>query len=238
MKNRQRFVWSAGDLEEVVTSKRKHVSIEYQAIKSSITLLRWLGIKTFGYFGDTLDRLVKDLFNKHIDELEFVQVAEDLLYGQLRDAWMEGMAVNGLTEDDMTPEYETELGGLIQAQNEQLLDFADAIVEESNAPDASIDGLLARADLWNNAYLDVYNQAIAYTADAADKFEWVLGNTEHHCETCEALDGTIATAEDWLASGIRPQDPPNDQLECGGWRCDCKLVPTKDPVTEGGIPGA
>ena len=58
-----------------------------------------------------------------------------------------------------------------------------------------------------------------------------MGATEEHCATCAALDGLVAYAVDWERSGVKPQNPPNGALECGGWRCDCSLVPTKERAT-------
>lgn len=210
------------------------MDIQYlKSILFSILYLRLWGVKTYAYFGKVIDRLVKSLFNGNVDLLEFVQIFEDLLYGQLRDAWLEGMAQNGLTEDDMTPEYETELGGIIQRENGEVLDFADAIVQ--SRPDG-LDAMLSRADLWQSRYYDVVNQAALYTADRDAHYVWRLGNTEKHCETCAALDGTVATAAQWEESGLHPQQPANDRLECGGWKCDCHFELTEEPLTEGGIP--
>jgi hypothetical protein len=179
--------------------------------------------------------MVKALFNGDMDELEFVQVFEDLLDAQLRDAWLEGMAKNGLSEADMTQEFETELGSIIADENAQVFDFAEAITN-ANAAGEGLDALLSRADLWTYRYQDVLNQATIFTANAADKYAWRLGATEQHCEECAALDGVVATAEDWLAAGLHPQQPPNDMLTCGGWRCDCRFEKTNEPLTEGGIP--
>ena len=65
---------------------------------------------------------------------------------------------------------------------------------------------------------------------------WRLGRTEQHCSTCFALNGTVASATDWVISGIRPQAAPNARLECGGWRCDCSLDVTDEPLSAGGVP--
>jgi hypothetical protein len=205
-----------------------------------LALLSDKALKTFGYFGGQIDRLVRDLYSGSMDELEFVQTFEDLLYGQLHDAWYEGMAQNGLTKDDMTPEFETELGSIIADQNAQVLDFAEAIATQEGEDHLSgenhLDALLSRADLWQNAYLDVVNQAVIFTANAGDNYVWVFGDTEEHCPGCAALNEVVASAADWLESGLKPQNPPNDALTCGGWRCDCRLEKTDAKPTQEGPP--
>ena len=209
----------------------------FDSIKFGIKFLQLWGVKTYGYFGDTIDRLVKSLYTGNIDELEFTQIFEDLLDGQLRDAWYEGMAQNGLAENDMTQEFETELGGILSGEHDQISAFSDAILAAKDAG-TSIDPLISRGELWQSRYTDVMNRAAVFTGKATDNYVWVLGETEQHCDTCAALNEVVASAADWLESGIHPQQPPNDVLDCGGWRCDCRLEKTDAPPTPGGIPNA
>ena len=74
--------------------------------------------------------------------------------------------------------------------------------------------------LWTRAHEGVYA-----TGQVNTRVEmwlmWQLGATERHCKDCFHLNGQIHTAEEWRAAGIRPQSP---DLECGGWRCDCRLT--------------
>jgi hypothetical protein len=71
----------------------------------------------------------------------------------------------------------------------------------------------------------VVNRAKLESADLKDKYEWVFGDADH-CETCSRLNGLVATAKEWTISGIKPQSPPNENLDCKGFNCQCKLVPT------------
>ena len=72
-------------------------------------------------------------------------------------------------------------------------------------------------ELWVNRYRDVRNQA-KVLACKDEKFVWRLGATENHCSTCPRLDGKVKRGSQWEKSGIRPQNPPNTELECGGWK--------------------
>jgi hypothetical protein len=65
------------------------------------------------------------------------------------------------------------------------------------------------------------------------RLRWKLGKTEDHCLTCSYLDGLVAYAAEWDESGYHPQGAPNEQLQCGGWQCDCSLEPTDSPRTRG-----
>ncbi len=191
-------------------------------------------VKTLGYFQSTLERLVKTLYGGLIDEMQFVTIAGDLLEGQLREAWREGMWANGLEMGMyMTPELNTMLYDIINGEKSHLVDFGDAILE-ARAAGTPVDGLLTRADLWTARYQDVVNQATLVTAEPKDKLEWIYGDTVH-CSTCEALNGIVATAAEWAESGLHPQQPENPLLECGGWRCQCTLEPTDKRHTRGAL---
>ena len=189
-----------------------------------------LGIKSFDYYSNTIYHLVRNLYNGNTDELEFVQIMESLLDGQMPRAWLEGMAQNGLTEDDMTEDWQAALDEIIASEKSFLLGFADAIVADG----ANRDAMLSRADIWANRYNDVVNKAAMMTAGTGARMVWKLGATEKHCPFCKDLDGIVAFASEWDALDIRPQNPPNHALTgekdgdrgCEGWRCDCSLLPT------------
>jgi hypothetical protein len=61
------------------------------------------------------------------------------------------------------------------------------------------------------------------------KFKWVLGPTEH-CTTCAKLEGLVKRGS-WWRDNVLPQNPPNEKLECGGWRCQCNLEATDQRVS-------
>jgi hypothetical protein len=85
--------------------------------------------------------------------------------------------------------------------------------------------------VWANRYNDVVNQATMLTAKAGGKLMWVMGATEEHCSTCARLHGIVAYRAEWELARVYPQRPPNPVLECGGWRCQCRLEPTSERHT-------
>jgi hypothetical protein len=90
----------------------------------------------------------------------------------------------------------------------------------------------ARADMWSNRYNDVINQARLHFG-GIQLLEWVRGPTSDGCDDCIALDGIVATANEWEASGWRTQ---SQELACHGFNCLCQLKPTDKKRTRGGIP--
>lgn len=189
-------------------------------------------IKTVAFYQRSIEGLVRDLYRGNIDASEFENSMVDLIDQQLDRAWREGMRKNELDpEKDTTPEMEQELEDIKLRELDYLTGFADAVAEaaqkdaEQETPNSRLQGLYVRGSSWSNRYTDVVNQAVLFTAEPDGRLEWIYGDTEH-CETCSALNGIVATAEEWNDSGFRPQSPPNDSIVCGGWHCECELAPT------------
>ena len=55
------------------------------------------------------------------------------------------------------------------------------------------------------------------------EFQWLLGLTEKHCSTCLEMDGQTKQTSAWRALAAIGVEPQGAGLECGGWKCDCKL---------------
>jgi hypothetical protein len=188
--------------------------------------------KTYEYYSRVIDSLVRSLYRDEIDASEFSTTFAELINQQLTEAWYGGMRENGLDPiEEMEPKWQTILDDYILKEYDYILGFADDIVvaRDEQSP---IDPLLSRADIWSNRYNDVKNAAIVATGN--QKLIWVYGDTDH-CVTCERLNGIVAWAEEWEEAGVVPQNPPNQRLSCGGWRCKCELIPTSNRHTRNAL---
>lgn len=94
--------------------------------------------------------------------------------------------------------------------------------------------LLTRLILWTFTAASIYTIGQLFAGEVLVKetgqreeprYKWQYGDTEH-CTDCLALNDVVLTASEWRRIGIRPQSP---DLECGGWRCKCRFVPTDEP---------
>lgn len=205
--------------------------------------------KTYDHYAKVIDRATREFYAGSITDSEFLDVMIGAIEEQLTRAWYAGMRQNGLSAPaDMTPEWEGQLKDIIDGEYNRVLDFASAIQSASEkdaangTPDQSLPALRSRGALWANRYNDVVNQSVTATAQAAveapaegeapdeARLRWNFDPDKEHCLTCEALNGIVATVSDWQDSGFTPQAPPNDMLECGGWRCGCSLEFTTEPV--------
>jgi len=147
---------------------------------------------------------------------------------QLTEAWNEGADSIGVEPDEYTEADITIRDAIINNETE----FINGLMNDIQA--AKDDGMTreqfdkqfgARVDLWANRYNETVNRA-RMQMGSKQRFVWRLGQTEEHCETCSKLNGIVAFGYEWDEARIHPQMPPNDALECAGWRCDCSLEPT------------
>jgi hypothetical protein len=196
---------------------------------SDVTLTATL--KTVNFYDRVMWQAVRDLYNGEISTPEFESIMIDLVQNQLRRAWNEGMRSLGLDpETDMLLIWEFALQD-IMLQELTYVDPLAADVLAAAAAGLPVAPFHSRVDIWTNRYNDVVNQAAQICAKAGQRMKWEIGATEEHCRICAALNGIVAFESEWEELGVYPQRPPNPALAkenggCGGWRCDCSIVPT------------
>jgi len=189
--------------------------------------------KTVAYFQRALNRAVLDFYRDDITAFDFVDTMIRLIEDQFRRAWNEGARAVGYDPEDMTFDDQFTLLSRIEREKEYILDFAGAI-ENARLNEQPVGPLQARVPMWANRYNEVVSYSQTYFGKL-ERFEWVLGPTEH-CDSCLTLAGTVATGQQWVdarATGIYPQ---SNQLQCGGYNCQCELRKTDKPLTSGNIP--
>lgn len=191
-------------------------------------------VKTIGAYRRSLWASTRDFYNQKLDAGEYLDKVIASIETQMRKAWYEGMRNVGLDPTkDMLPEFETQLQSIVNSEFDHVLQLAQD-VEAARVAGNPVEPFRTRVDMWVNRYSDVVNQSML-EAKPEQRYRWIYGDTQH-CGTCAMLHGTVATGTMWRASGFHPQQPPNAQLECGGWRCQCRFEATDAPITEGGIP--
>lgn len=200
---------------------RKQAYLEFMRHKNAA--------KSIGAFDRQLWRAALDLFRSG-DEFAFIDDFTTNIDAQLRKAWNEGARELGVDPRDFSEADQEMIEGIINSEYDHVLGLAQAIVDFRNDPENGGEEFnkrfRSRIDLWVNRYTETVNRAKMHFG-GKQRYEWKLGQTEEHCETCQALNGIIAFADEWVQYGIKPQSPPNPILECQGWRCDCTLQATE-----------
>lgn len=164
---------------------------------------------------------------------EFIDAMAALISRQMYLACQDAWDIEGAGEDgEPLPDYLKELADDAAVNQVDFVDGLYRDIVDAKVDEAPIGDILYRVEMWATRYTETYNAAVTkIVSENGGKLKWSIGATEKHCETCFALDGLVAFASEWEASGIKPQNAPNDVLECGGWLCDCSLSPTDERRT-------
>ncbi len=176
-------------------------------------------------YRNAIRNYVRGLWSGAIDRDQFEQGMIVAIGDGLADAFARGAKECGIEPDDYTDVEQRAINDAVDREVEALDGFMQSIVDGSKANGGQLDPLFSRADMWILRYNDVMGRA-RVMACGDQKFKWVLGPTEH-CSTCAKLAGLVHRGSQWR-DYVLPQNPPNDQLECGGWNCQCSLEPTTE----------
>lgn len=193
--------------------------------------LKSLSVKTYNFYRMKLRDYARDLYESGNQD-DFIDAMADLIQDQLTGAFRAGLRE---VDAKMTDELAAQLDEMILSEYMHVEELAASIIQARDA-ELGRDGINARLEMWAERWNDVKDRAILLGAPKDLALEWVYGDTEH-CETCQNLNGTVAYAGAWNIADIKPQDPPNEALECGGWRCQCRLEPTDKKPNDDYIPG-
>lgn len=181
-------------------------------------------------------RAVRGFWSGLITYDQFFSGMLTTIRGGLTEAWTSGIKSCGLLPGDMTSDERTLLERRIIEEGSHIGGFADFITENSKANSGLLRDCFGRAELWTNRYKDLVNHAKVISC-GDKKLQWVWTPGKRHCSTCGRLHGRVYRASVWHKNGVRPQSPPNSQLECGGWKCGCSFQETDEKVTPGPFPG-
>jgi hypothetical protein len=198
--------------------------LKYLSGKARFLAYKPAAYKTYDYMLRQIEGLVKAVYAGNIAGA-FIDTMSNLISGQLTQAY--NQAWKDEEGQGEFPDYlQVSLDDAILNQydfvDQYYRDIVDARVDKT-----SIDPLLFRAALWAQRWTESYNEALRLiTLESGGNMIWTLGATETHCPECAAFDGIVARAKEWDTLNIKPQNAPNKHLTCGGWQCDCSLLPT------------
>lgn len=193
----------------------------------------WI-IKTLAGYQLNLRAAIYGLWAGRIDfDQAFSQIYSAIDRG-LTQGWYEGAKQCGIMPAELSPEERQALAIAIASEKNEVFGLLDDVEANSKANGGKRTALYQRLGPWVNRYRDVVNRA-KLMACGDRKLKWVLGPTEH-CSSCMKLSGKIKRTSTWNRLGVQPQAPPNPLLECGGWNCQCSLVPTNEPGSRGPLP--
>jgi hypothetical protein len=149
---------------------------------------------------------------------QFRQAMTEAFNSAMDTGWIDGGQELPLNDDAAAW-----LQGEIESENGNISSLFEQAKQLRNEPDYDFfTWITARADGYTSTVKAIYNAAVMW-AKGNQLLEWHLGNTEKHCETCASLDGTRHRASWYIGNNYIPRKPGAD-MECGGYRCDCRIT--------------
>lgn len=227
--------WICGICGRINDPDHVYCSTCYHANKSyDPCFIEW---KSIDSFRRQLRAIVRAFFRGQIEIFNFTDLVLTTIQIAYREAFLEGAATCGLTEDELTDGELNTIQTTVNMDIQFIFGLAHAVeafVDEEQSEAIAFPQLNNRVELWVNRYNALRQQGGAM-ACANDKRQWKLGPTEIHCRSCGGFAGRVYRFEVWASSGAIPQ---SRRLACGGWHCLCDLPHTDGALTRGRFPAS
>lgn len=171
-----------------------------------------------------LDRVTKEAFRGQLFGLVEQYIIPSI---------MAGFEDGGIPDHTLTALDRAWVDRHIDKQKQFVSEVADALYADDKLTDNEIRGKPRM--WWNLSVHPAYNYGLAQAAkNGLAKF--VRGNTSDSCYDCRNLDGKVYPMSDWYALFGRQLVPCN-RTECGGYRCECEVIPVRGvPRSRGKLP--
>jgi hypothetical protein len=147
-------------------------------------------------------------------------------------AWLEGMASQGMTLDDMNEEERLRLNQEIVGEKAFVPKLADFIERNQKSKGKKLSLVMGRVEHWLNNYRKITQIAITYAAKDK-KIAWRMRFAKEHCESCKKLNGKVKRASWWREHDIYPKHW--SRLDCRNG-CHCEFEETSEPLSRGAMP--
>lgn len=135
----------------------------------------------------------------------------------LLDAFNAGMKAAGLRPRDKTPGEILALQRIITKETSFIFGLLEFIEDNQRSKGGKLGTVYKRLNMWLSRWQDVKNQA-AQLAAGDPAYIWLWTPGKEHCRSCTVLNQKVKRLSTWQRVGVRPQNPPNPLLICGGYQ--------------------
>lgn len=200
------------------------------------TPAKMLTLKTQAAYRRSLRQFVRGYWNGELGAFDFFDGFSNAIERNFTKAWMDGAAQWGIAPAEITDEEKTRLRLEINTEITYISGFADAIQAGNKANGGQLAPLYERLEMWVNAYDRIMSLA-GQLAAADAKGIWIYGDTIDHCASCSTYAGRVYRNSVWV-KWLEPYDllPHGGGLACKGFKCQCSIKKTSEPVSSGRPP--
>lgn len=158
----------------------------------------------------------------NLTRTRWASIARQLIRTYGARAFRDALAEAGIDDDPDESEQDT-IAALIQEQSQYVTNLGAKLFKDEDS--ISDDMAAQKPAMWYSGSIHPFYAAGKLSADGNAMHTWVLGGAEKHCVTCPKLDGKRARYKTWYRKNLIAGTPGQD-TDCGGWECQCKLVPS------------
>lgn len=200
------------------TIKELQGYVRYKSVKEVLQAYR-----------DELTTLTIDGLGSKTSSGDMSRQMKRMIKSMARDAYTEGLLEGGVDEEELEDEDERIIDEWVAEQTSYTLEYAKSITEARKSDDdeeVTLNNFLTRVEYWVDNLNVLANKGYA-SAKSDMMVRWRLGETEEHCATCSKLNGQRHRLSWFTSRDYLPQQRGSEELQCGGWKCDCRLEDMK-----------
>lgn len=177
---------------------------------------------------DLFNKAMKNKFDQSMFESELIILI--VQYAEI--AMLEGYNDGGIPEHEIEEADIKWLDEFEKKQTAYVENVAKALYADKKL---TPDELKGKPQMWwNMSIMPAYNEGLS-RASKDGVGVWVMGATEQHCTDCFRLNYKARRFSFWLKY-LNGDLPPSKETECGGFRCECRIIPFQVPANRGAMP--
>ena len=172
-------------------------------------------------YDDVLTNFVSETLNGNSSAIDQRRAHTALIRQLAPQAYTEGLREGGIPAEEMDAADKANIANWIAEQ----LTFVNGFATDAQAAskDAALKpGILTRLGQWVEAMRSLGTQGMM-SGQKNRMGQFILGETEEHCKTCNALHGQYHRMSWFLSRGLIPRKPGNLNFECRGFACLCNI---------------
>lgn len=226
-------------IEYVVADDRLTIDAIQRAYSAPFTTeLTGLVAKSTAQYKRELRSAIRGLWSGALDIDQAFASFDASIQRNLSMAWNEGAAKCGIQPSELSADEQSALRRTIANESSRVFSFLLNVEANNRANKGKLTPLYGRLEMWVLRYGDTVNQA-QVMACADRKLMWLINYVravKKNCPSCLKLNNKVKRASYWYGRNVRPQNPPNPYLICGGWICGCGFDETDQPLSKGPLP--
>lgn len=182
-------------------------------------------------FENAFDDTLKEAIAGNLTRTRWANIVRQMIRTYGARAFRDGLVDSGV--DDLPDEDDqATIDNLIQVQSQYVTNLGQQLfkTEEGISPEMADQ----KSAMWFNGSINPFYAEGKLSGNGNAMHTWVLGRAEKHCKTCPELNGQRRRYKTWYKQNLIA-GTTNQATECGGWECDCRLVPSAGKSSDGDL---